>query len=229
MSSTVHDPSKVDASPTDARPPVPPRPRRDAGDPLSEVLNAAAAGMRPPAAWPGQSGQAPQFQQPVYPQQPQFNMPYQQPAAAAIPPWADNAVGSLLTAVLNQRRDVGSKFHMLLIPETDLPSLQSFDTIDELKAAIKTKLDMAVHVYCFMGHSLRVTKGPFHFLHTPYGAIPLHDIPAPTEDDVIDGWMGTDVPVTDFSLPASPDDVIEGDVEDDLAAYDNEGDETELF
>ena len=155
-------------------------------------------------------------------------MQYQQPPMMAAPPWADNAVGSLLTAVLNQRRDIGSKFHMLLIPETDLPSLQSFDTIDELKVAIKEKLDMSVHVYCFMGHSLRVTKGPFHFLQTPYGAIPLHDIPTPDDDDVIDGWMGTETPVTEYSLPASEDELATMPEEDD-EPVDDDDNETELF
>lgn len=217
MSTTIHDPAKVDASPTDARPPVPPRPRREAVDPITAAMNAAAAGMQQPI-----------LRQP--PQQQHGGYYQQQPPVMAAPPWADNAVGSLLTAVLNQRRDVGSKFHMLLIPETELPSLQSFDTIEELKAAIKPKLDTSVHVYCFMGHSLRVTKGPFHFLQTPYGAIPLHEVPTPTADDVIDGWMGTETPVTDFSLPATESAADTSD-DADIQTFDDEDDDggTELF
>jgi len=218
MSSTLHDPSKVDASPTDARPPVPPRPlRREPTDPIIAAMNAAAMGMGAPVL---QQPQQPSMQYQQYQQYP--------PPMPAAPPWADNAVGSLLTAVLNQRRDIGSKFHMLLIPETDLPSLQSFDTIDELKAAIKEKLDMSVHVYCFMGHSLRVTKGPFHFLQTPYGAVPLHDIPSPDDADVIDGWMGTETPVTEYSLPASEDELATMPEEDD-ESVDDDDNETELF
>ena len=202
------DPTKVSASPTTARPVVPPRPVQPAADPIADAVRAAAAQPQsPPLVPPVGYG----YQQPGNVQNAQqFGFPSV---------GMDGAVGSLMSAVLNQQRAVGMKFHMLLVPELTAPTIQTFDRVEDLRSAIQENLGTSAYVYCFMGHVLRITKGPFRFLQTPYGAIPLHDVPTPDAQETDDGWMGQELPLTEFSITATA-------VEDDSEEPDEEADET---
>ena len=150
----------------------------------------------------------------------------------------DNAVSSLMYAVLNQRRDVDTKFHMLLVPESAAPSMHVFDTVDDLRLAVRSHLGTSTYVFCYLGHALRITKGPFHFLQTPYGSIPLNEIPSPTDQGaLLNGWVGPELPITEYVRPPVDDPHDELSVfnaeldEEEAAAMDEEipHDETELF
>jgi len=147
-----------------------------------------------------------------------------------------------MSAVLNQKRDVDTKFHMLLIPEAAAPAMHAFDSVEELRTAIKGHLGTSTYIFCFLGHALRITKGPFHFLQTPYGAVPLHDIPAPTDQESLtDGWVGPELPITEFIRQSIAADEVTDDTVDDAEDMDDEDyvegeasddvphDETELF
>jgi hypothetical protein len=131
------------------------------------------------------------------------------------------------------------QFHMLSIPAESGPVIQTFDTVDELKAAIQATVGKAVFAHCFMGYHLPITKGPFKFLQTPYGALPLQDIPDPaTQETIADGWLGDDMPVTEHIVPqpvsAAVDDEEEDMVLDNVPEYETDddtvpGDDTDLF
>lgn len=223
-------------------PQVPPRPQQPSADPILEAMRTTA---RPQL----QSGfgfpAEPQAAQPRY--QPSPPLPphmWQQPTPI-LPQGVvlDGALGSLMSAVLNQKRDVDTKFHMLLIPEAAAPAMHAFDSVEELRVAIKGHLGTSTYIFCFLGHALRITKGPFHFLQTPYGAVPLHDIPSPTDQESLtDGWVGPELPITEFVRQSVVADEVAEDELDDEASADDEDyaegeeaddgvphDETELF
>lgn len=230
QASTVPEPS---ATP----PQVPPRPQSStAGDPIVETLRNTERPQLPPTFPPERGPQESSPANPAPPVSPNVLQPPQSvagidPMTAVMP----GALGSLMQALLNQRRDVGSQFFMLLVPEESPPSVHTFDTVEDLRNAIKPNLGTSTYVFCFMGHALRVTKGPFHFLQTPYGAIPLHDLPTVAEQDSIrDGWVGAELPVTEFvrqpeaTVAAIPTDGGNADGSDDDFEYADD-DETELF
>ncbi len=220
------------------QPQVPPRPQQLA-DPIMEALRTTA---RPQLqqGFPAESQVAQPRYQPSPPLPPHM---WQQPTPV-LPQGVvlDGALGSLMSAVLNQKRDVDTKFHMLLIPEAAAPAMHAFDSVEELRTAIKGHLGTSTYIFCFLGHALRITKGPFHFLQTPYGAVPLHDIPAPTDQESLtDGWVGPELPITEFIRQSIAADEVTDDTVDDAEDMDDEDyvegeasddvphDETELF
>lgn len=224
-------------------PQVPPRPQQQTADPILESLRTTARPQLPPGfGFPAE----PQTTQPRYQTSPLIPPHMLQQPVPMLPHGGmafDGALGSLMSAVLNQKRDVDSRFYMLLIPETAVPVTHAFDSVEELRIAIKGHLGTSTYIFCFLGHALRITKGPFHFLQTPYGAVPLHDIPSPTEQEsLIDGWVGPELPVTEFVRQSVAADEVTADEEDDDDVMDDEDyvegeesdedvphDETDLF
>jgi hypothetical protein len=207
-------------------PPVPPRPQQPLADPIMEALRTTVR----PQLQHGFPAEA-KTQQPQYQPSPMVPQHMLQQPSTMLPNGIafDGALGSLMSAVLNQKRDVDSKFYMLLIPESAPPVTHAFDAVEELRTAIKGHLGTSTYIFCFLGHALKITKGPFHFLQTPYGAVPLHDIPAPTEQDSLtDGWVGPELPITEFIRQSVAADEVTDNEED---AIDDEeyveGEETE--
>lgn len=116
------------------------------------------------------------------------------PASGVLTPTAainDPAMASLLTQVMAAQRPAGTEFLLLVLPEDDYPRVEKFPQVEQLVARIKQLLGMPVHVYAFLGNQLRITKGPNSYLQTPYGALPLFDVPDAAEADEVDhGWLG---------------------------------------
>ena len=103
----------------------------------------------------------------------------------------DPAVASLLTQTLNNQRTQQQKFLLLVLAEDDWPRMLEFDDVNQLLAAIKERLGSNCHLFPFLGHRLTITEGPNRFLHTPYGPLPLFDIPEPTDAAETEyGWVG---------------------------------------
>lgn len=165
-------PPKPPTSPPKQPPRQPPRPSQ------------GPAGQQPP-----QSQSRPVAQQ-VYPQpgmagQPQMPM--------MMPPGHihDPAVSSLLAQTLNNQRTQAQKFLLVELPEDDWPRLHEFETIEQLLTGIKERLGSNCHLFPFLGHKLAITQGPNRFLITPYGPLPLFDIPEPDNVDEAEyGWVG---------------------------------------
>lgn len=133
------------------------------------------------------------------PRQPQMSQPPRTAPAALslstgvipVPQEFDAATDSLLRATLNANRRVHQSFHVLVIPEDNWPRVEPFDDIDATIARVKSLLGTNCHLFVFMGQRLTITKGPNRFLQTPYGSLPLFDIPAPDAVDAEDhGWVG---------------------------------------
>ena len=233
--------SQVTPEPTGV-PQVPPRPQQSSAEPILDAMRTTARPqLHPGFGFPAEAQVAQPRYQPSPPLPPHM---WQQPTPV-LPHGVvlDGALGSLMSAVLNQKRDVDTRFHMLLIPEAAAPAMHAFDSVEELRVAIKGHLGTSTYIFCFLGHALRITKGPFHFLQTPYGAVPLHDIPSPTDQESLtDGWVGPELPITEYVRQSVAADEVAADELDDEVSTDDEDytegeaadddvphDETELF
>lgn len=215
------------------------------GPPKPPVSPPKQPPRQPPRPSQGSSEQSPpQSQtgpvtQPVYPQ----------PAAAG-PPHPlmmpsghvhDPAVSSLLAQTLNNQRTQAQKFLLVELPEDDWPRLHEYETIEQLLEGIKTRLGQNCHLFPFLGHKLAITQGPNRFLITPYGPLPLFDIPEPDQVDEAEyGWVGQSLvhPEPPTSDQEDEDEEIEGDeeTEDEVvqpelpnAAAEEEDDDTPMF
>lgn len=140
-------------------------------------------------------GEPPQQQppaQPVYPQQAMPAAHLQMPAVGMSQGIADPAVASLLKQTLNNQRTQAQKFLLLVLPEDDWPRLHEYEDVNQLITAIKELLGTNCHIFPFLGHKLGITEGPNRFLITPYGPLPLFDIPEPDQIGEAEyGWVGS--------------------------------------
>jgi hypothetical protein len=110
------------------------------------------------------------------------------------------AVQDLVRKVVDSRRMASQQFHLVVLPEDGHPELIQFDTVDELISKVQELIDTEVSLFPFVGNYMPLTKGPNRFLITPYGSLPLFEMPDPealqTEEH---GYVGPPDP----SLPVA--------------------------
>lgn len=117
----------------------------------------------------------------------------------------DPATVSMLMQLLNQQRQTAQKFYMVVLPDDGWPSVEEFNTVVELVDNIKQRLGQAVYLFPFLGQRLIITKGEHKFLQTPLGALPLFDIPDPTNtDETTYGWVGDEEECPQVEEPEIP-------------------------
>lgn len=124
------------------------------------------------------------------------------------------AAETLITQVVNMQRTAGQKFYLLILPDDGWPSCEPFDDVKDLVRRITELLGTPNCLFPFLGHLFSITEGPYRFLHTPMGALPLFTIPDPSRTDTTRfGWVGEALdrpePPTTESDETIPDDVIE--------------------
>jgi len=163
-----HGVPKPPPAPPSAPPAHPPRVRRPPAKP-------------PTSAAPQSQPEAPQVPHPVV-------------AGTGMAALQDAATASLVSQVLNANRQVGQKFLLLVLPEDDWPRCEEFDVVTHLVDRIKELLGECCHLFPFLGMSLAITEGPNRFLQTPFGALPLFDLPDPSTVDATQfGWVGPEI------------------------------------
>jgi hypothetical protein len=97
-------------------------------------------------------------------------------------------------------RRVGQKYHIVVLPETEYPRLETFETVPEMIQRIQVLLGDEVSLFPFVGNFMPITKGPHRFLLTPYGPLPLFHIPTPEELEMeATGYVGPTP--TEFAIP----------------------------
>jgi hypothetical protein len=85
----------------------------------------------------------------------------------------------------------GHYYAVVLSPEGDF-TVEEFDALEKLAARLKELVDRDVSVFSFAGVRLAISKPPFRHLLTPWGNMPLFDIP---KDDLVPdetGYLGVD-------------------------------------
>jgi len=111
-----------------------------------------------------------------------------------------SVVQDVVRELVNSRRLASQAFYLVILPEDDFPEIVQFDRVDDLLTRIKSLLDKEVSLFPFMGNHMPITAGANRFLITPYGALPLFDIPDPTTAAVAEhGYVGP--PDPSLSIP----------------------------
>jgi hypothetical protein len=199
------------------------------------LQQAAAAAVLQPMLPPGLAPMpTPQPAGPVLPPQPFPPPPPQQPlpvtqlqgihapafrpqpvATAPLPPVqpmpvADThlaPVQALVRQLLNSQVSQQQRFFLVVIPEDNSPRIEQFDELGVLQARIVELLGTEVALYPFLGSWLGISAGPWRYLITPWGNLPLFDVPAPgavRPDE--SGWVGTKG--QELVIPTRPADVF---------------------
>ncbi|NBT75195.1 hypothetical protein EBZ80_18575 [bacterium] len=88
--------------------------------------------------------------------------------------------------------DVVGGYHAVVLRADGELGVESFDTRDELVARIKALVDHDVTVFSFAGIRLNISKPPFRHLLTPWGNLPLFDIPKESLEPDDTGYLGFD-------------------------------------
>ena len=167
--------------------------------PEAKPVNPAAGPPKPPASPPRRpprvvesSVQQPQPQMPAvpFPQTPMMpGMAFTNQALALTP-----AMQSMLLQTLNSQRTVGQKFIMMVLFDDAWPKYEEFDDVQQLVRRIKELLGKPCALSVFLGCRLHITQGPNRYLQTPFGPIPLFDLPDGNAVGVQDfGWVGPEM------------------------------------
>lgn len=130
-------------------------------------------------------------------------------------PLPDVAQASLVKRVLNSNRTNSARFLLVVVPDDDLPQLEEFPSVDELVTRLRVLIGTPCHAFPILGTRLAITGDTHKQLSTPYGSIPLFDIPvtAPV-DSVHAAWLG-EKPLSDnLSVSDETDDEYEDDEEE---------------
>lgn len=128
-----------------------------------------------------------------------------------------------------EKKDAGAQpqaakisFHAAVLNHDGSFFTQAFETLDELVAYLKNRIDQDVSVFAFRGERLKISKPPLRHLLVPgQEPVPLFDLPGELEEDE-SGYLGVDpinqaeppqlkVPTSNGPRPASTDDDIFGD------------------
>jgi hypothetical protein len=107
----------------------------------------------------------------------------------------------MLSWMLNQQRLPGMRFHLYTQWSDRQPLLESFDRMEDLMAAIRTKFGKPAFIFPFLGWAFRVTSDR-QYLHTPHGFFPIHAPPSPDDAEFGSGWVGGESPTDEeLALP----------------------------
>lgn len=85
----------------------------------------------------------------------------------------------------------GHYYAVVLTPDGDF-TVEDFDTLETLTARLKELVDRDVSVFSFAGVRLAISKPPFRHLLTPWGNMPLFDIPKDNLEPDDTGYLGVD-------------------------------------
>lgn len=83
------------------------------------------------------------------------------------------------------------KFYAVVLNAAGEYGVETFDTLEELRARMAALVDHDVSAFSFVGQQLKISKPPYRHLLTPWGDKPLFAIPETLEPDDT-GYLGAD-------------------------------------
>jgi hypothetical protein len=113
------------------------------------------------------------------------------------------SVQGIVQQMLNTQRAADQQFYLVIVPEDADPTMRECNTIEQLTNTIREFLGTRTSLFPFLGYPLRISRGPNRFMATPFGTLPLFDLP---QEDQLEfetaGYVGPDD--TDFTPPQTP-------------------------
>ena len=96
----------------------------------------------------------------------------------------------------NNKDDLSSalseiKFYAVVLNAAGDYGVETFDTLEELRARMAALVNSDVSAFSFVGQQLKISKPPYRHLLTPWGDKPLFVIPEKLEPDD-SGYLGAD-------------------------------------
>lgn len=83
------------------------------------------------------------------------------------------------------------KFYAVVLNAAGDYGVETFDTLEELRARMAALVNSDVSAFSFVGQQLKISKPPYRHLLTPWGDKPLFAIPETLEPDE-SGYLGAD-------------------------------------
>ena len=83
------------------------------------------------------------------------------------------------------------KYYAAVLQADGTYSTETFDTVEALANRLKELAGKDASVFTFAGAQLAISKPPFRHLLTPWGNLPLFDLPEQLEPDET-GYLGAD-------------------------------------
>jgi hypothetical protein len=96
----------------------------------------------------------------------------------------------MVVASLNQLRQHGQYFWLVVQPEGEQATWEKFEAIEEMIDRIKSLDGEDVSVCPMLGLRMGVSAGPLRYLATPLGYVPMFKLPSPEEMESTDGYLG---------------------------------------
>ncbi|NDD52927.1 hypothetical protein EBZ39_03465 [bacterium] len=84
------------------------------------------------------------------------------------------------------------KFYTAVLTADGEFSVHEFDTVDDLQHKLKSLVDKDATAFNFAGMQLKISKGPFRYLLTPWGNKPLFTEPGDNFEVDDTGYLGHD-------------------------------------
>lgn len=128
----------------------------------------------------------------------------QPPEPPSTPTPDDTAIVSMLSRLINTQRAHGQKFMLFYTTSIGDAGVHEFDNIDDLVSKIREYEGEDVTLFPVMGWRMRISKPPMRYLLTPFGNLPLFEMPTLDNVSDDDAYMGeATVPMT--APTSSPD------------------------
>lgn len=125
-------------------------------------------------------------------------------------------------------------FYLVVSPDNAWPCVEHYNTVAELRGAIRRRLGQPLHMFAFVGESMKIfRRGAYWYIKTPVGELPITNPEQEYEAD--DGWVGdkpkdalSAVPGPDVQpAPASPQKATDGNSTADSPVFEDPEEENE--
>ena len=98
---------------------------------------------------------------------------------------------SVFSSLINHQRRDGERFYLVVVPDGEAPTVEEYTDVAELAERVRELDGEPVSVFAFLGTRFHFSRGPYRYLLTPFGNMPLFDLPRAEELGVIeDGYLG---------------------------------------
>jgi len=107
-----------------------------------------------------------------------------------------DAMEQMLRQRINRARTPDQRFWLFVFSEDDGPAAEEYDTLDAMIERIReidqqaSESGRSVAVYPTLAYRMRITKPPYRYLMTPFGHIPMFELPEFDTADGTDAYLG---------------------------------------
>jgi hypothetical protein len=91
-----------------------------------------------------------------------------------------------------EQPDMPEHFYIVILRADGEFGVEEFNALEAMTERMKDLIDHDVSVFSFAGARLQISKPPFRHLLTPWGNLPLFDVPKDNFEPDDTGYLGSD-------------------------------------